>query len=384
MRNESRREARLLDSLLPIFEVSTAVLIYRGSGETHACYSTRLEGGAELAGIPVALLGQAAYATLFALALLALLASEDVARRCAACILTLVGLSAVFSGYLLYVSAVRIKAHCSLCLALDMIILAALLVSFTLSRNGVIALLRDTGRFIVTFPPRGEAWCALVLLAGTTVLLDRQYQSAGRRLVEATLANFEGSYTKIPIEDVGDVRGRPAAGPANAPVTIVVFSDFQCPHCRRVGKALREVQRAFPGRTQVVFRHFPICAECNPYTKSMLHRRACLLARAAEAAHEQGRFWEMHDRLFELGGAIGEEPIVALARELSLDVDRFRARLASPAELDARIVEDARVASSLKIRGTPLVFVNGRRFAWLTSDALRKAIVFELFRAEAQ
>jgi protein-disulfide isomerase len=160
----------------------------------------------------------------------------------------------------------------------------------------------------------------------------------------------------------------PTRGEARARVTIVEFSDFQCPFCSRALPAVAEVERAFGKDVRVVWKHMPL-----PF-----HPNAMPAALAAEAAREQGAFWGMHDKLFagqqELSNAVYDR----FASELGLDVARFRATRQAPATL-ARIREDVSAARAAGVTGTPTFVVNGEIV--LGSAGLRAAVERALQRA---
>lgn len=140
----------------------------------------------------------------------------------------------------------------------------------------------------------------------------------------------------------------PARGPADARVTVEVWSDFQCPFCARGAERLTQLREKYGDKVRVVFRHQPL-----PF-----HEHARLAAAASMAAHEQGRFWEFHDALFTQQRALDRGSLEALAGKLGLDVHRFRQALDSGAYdnyLDAEGVE----AQRRGIAGTPTFFING-------------------------
>jgi protein-disulfide isomerase len=141
---------------------------------------------------------------------------------------------------------------------------------------------------------------------------------------------------------------RPSLGPADALVTIVVFSDFQCPHCARLAKTMHEVAAAHPD-VRIVFRNLPLD----------MHARAKEAARAALAAARQGKFWEMHDAMFASQRELGSIAFVDLAAKIGLDTAKFEADLVDP-EIAAAVDEDETVAAQFGVRGTPAAFVNGR------------------------
>jgi protein-disulfide isomerase len=157
--------------------------------------------------------------------------------------------------------------------------------------------------------------------------------------------------------EVGDA---PFRGLADAPVTVIEFSDFRCPHCARVQPTLTRLLERYPEDVRLVFVHYPVVSPDSG--------RAAI---AAVAADWQGRFWEMHDALFALQGQpLTEEAVLAVASDLGMDADRYRQDLFSP-DARARIEADTRAARDLGIRGTPSFLINGR--------LLRGAHPFESF-----
>ena len=144
----------------------------------------------------------------------------------------------------------------------------------------------------------------------------------------------------------------PSKGPANAPLVLVVFSDFQCPFCKRIEPTLAELEKHYPGKVRVVWKNYPL-----PF-----HNNAEPAAEAAMAADAQGKFWPMHDRLFENNTALDRESLENYAAAVGLDLPRFRADL-DAGRYKARIEADKQEGSDLGVVGTPAVFINGRKIA---------------------
>jgi protein-disulfide isomerase len=164
----------------------------------------------------------------------------------------------------------------------------------------------------------------------------------------------------------------PARGPADAKVTVVLFSDFQCPFCARVEPTLAELERAFPGQLRVVWKHQPLA----------MHPQAVPAALAAEAAREQGKFWPMHDKLFSDARALGPEAFSRYARELGLDVRRFEQAM-TERRGEARIKEDQSLAGRVGATGTPTMFFNCRQVVGAQPlDRLRAVAEDELKKAD--
>jgi formate-nitrite transporter family protein len=141
-------------------------------------------------------------------------------------------------------------------------------------------------------------------------------------------------------------------GPADARVTLVEYGDFECPHCGALHPIVQAARKAFGGNLRFVFRHFPLRSS---------HPHALAAATAAEAAGEQGRFWEMHDRLYRHQAALGDADLERHAREVGLDLERFRRSLGER-EHEARIREDLASAGRSGAKGTPSLFINGELY----------------------
>ncbi|GAA1504643.1 Na+/H+ antiporter NhaA [Nocardioides humi] len=139
-------------------------------------------------------------------------------------------------------------------------------------------------------------------------------------------------------------------GPSDAPLTLVEYLDFECPFCARATGAAREVRDHFGDRLRYVPRHLPLD----------VHPHAVLAGVAAEAAGEQGRYWDMHELLFESQAHLERDDLLGYAERLGLDVDRFAADLDDPA-LVARLERDMASAEASGVRGTPTFFVGERR-----------------------
>jgi protein-disulfide isomerase len=144
----------------------------------------------------------------------------------------------------------------------------------------------------------------------------------------------------------------PSQGPASAPVTIVEFSDFQCPYCAQAALTLRQLRQQYGDRVRLVFRHFPL---------KQIHPRAEKAAEAASCAGEQGHFWEMHDRLFEKQAQLEPADLKRHASDLHLNTAAF-GRCLDSGRAASRVQRDAAAGEELGVRGTPGIFVNGRMF----------------------
>lgn len=167
---------------------------------------------------------------------------------------------------------------------------------------------------------------------------------------------------------VGDSHSK---GPADAWITIVEVSDFQCPFCKRAGPLLDSIEKRYGDDVRVVFKHNPLS----------FHPRAKPAAIAAECAGEQGKFWPMHDVLFENAKALEDGQLSTYAQRTGVDMQRWK-QCYDGARPKARIERDQKLALSFGARGTPAFFINGRvisgtkplpEFTQVIDEELKKA-----------
>ena len=174
------------------------------------------------------------------------------------------------------------------------------------------------------------------------------------------------------------VGSSPVNGPADAWVTIVAFSDFECPYCATVQPTLATVLPEFGGDVRLVFKHFPLS----------IHRHARTAAVAAACAHAQGRFWEFHDLLFGeqaalFGAADFEGALASVAARSGLDSTLWESCRAAPGA-DAVVIEDMTLGVRVGVPGTPTFFVNGVRLVGnQPASAFRSAIEAARTRARS-
>ncbi|HXN75928.1 MAG TPA: DsbA family protein [Gemmatimonadaceae bacterium] len=159
------------------------------------------------------------------------------------------------------------------------------------------------------------------------------------------------------------------AGPDDAPVTLVEYGDYECPYCGMASPVVKAAQRELGGQLRFVFRNFPL-AEAHPHAR--------MAAQAAEAAAAEGRFWEMHDMLFEHQDALEAQDLVGYAKSIGLDVQQFTRELKA-GTYEKRVRDDFRSGVRSGVNGTPTFFVNGARYdgSWANAEkfigALRDA-----------
>jgi protein-disulfide isomerase len=190
------------------------------------------------------------------------------------------------------------------------------------------------------------------------------------------LGELEGRYTierlLEPLRSEVAADGFPALGPRNAPVTIVEFSDFQCPYCAQLLGTLRQVQEAYGERVRLVYRQFPL---------ANLHPDAQKAAEASLCAEAQGKFWEMHDAMFAGQRALGVPGLKETARATGLDAEEFDECLDSGRYAE-EVADDLEAGRAVGVTGTPAMFINGRFLSGVqTFDAVAEIVDDELRRA---
>ena len=165
----------------------------------------------------------------------------------------------------------------------------------------------------------------------------------------------------IPIE------GAPVKGPANAKITLVEFSDFQCPYCAAAVHHIDEILAKHPADVRLVFKQFPLD----------IHSQAALAAEAALAAHAQGKFWPMHDKLYANFRSLSPEKINEVAKEVGLDMVRFTKDMKS-GQYKQVVAKELAEGEQAGVSGTPTLFVDGKHY----NGPVETQALEEVLRAE--
>lgn len=199
-------------------------------------------------------------------------------------------------------------------------------------------------------------------------LAGQRRQQARARLIDDLKA--KGSSVKVMLEPprvpIAVAASDPAKGPANAPITIVEYSDFQCPFCARVNPTLDQVLKVYGDKVRIVFKDFPLPN----------HPEAPKAAEAAHCAGEQGKFWELHDRMFANQQALQVATIKQHAAGLGLDMNAFNQCLDS-SRYAGRVAENLKSGEALGVSSTPTLYVNGRPVVGAQSFDYFKAVIDE-------
>ncbi|MGM0556366.1 MAG: DsbA family protein [Myxococcota bacterium] len=168
------------------------------------------------------------------------------------------------------------------------------------------------------------------------------------------------------------VEGEPHRGPVGAPVQIVEFADFTCPHCREAAEIMKQISKKYPEQVVFYYKNFPLGSQ----------ESALMAATASLAAHKQDKFWPMHDRLYEFQRSLTTEKIDRFAKQLGMNFSKFKKDMNSP-ELAAQVKQDKQEGMQAGVKSTPTLYINGQRyFGAKTVDALSNRIEQELQQKE--
>ncbi len=216
---------------------------------------------------------------------------------------------------------------------------------------------------------KGDEWLKERLKANNGALYDYVYGGKEPPANVPRKAPVDRTVYKVDVDPKVDA----IKGAADALVTMVVFSEFECPFCNKVEPTLKQLMTDYEGKTRVVFKHSPL-----PF-----HKNAVPASLAAMCAQDQGKFWEYHDKLFANQKALGAEQLKQYATDLGLDVAAFNACFDSRKHED-RIKADMELAGKVTARGTPNIFINGRKLQGAKPiEEFKEIIDEELKKAEA-
>ena len=335
--------------------------------QTVDCVSVSTTPYALFFGIPNALLGMIFYLLLIGLALLQLRPLHRVFAHARNAIFLMAVWDAAYSVYLALISALVLKTLCPYCMGLYAVNLAVLILAgLTLDpwRQAAKQVSEDVKLVFSDRALFGIALAAMLILAGAA--LFQNYRLRNQREQRIQIAFGTAPITL-------DLSGDPALGPVSAPVTIVEFTDYQCPHCQNLERSMVKILERYRGRIRVINKNFPLNSGCNPTLKTRLHPEACLAALAAECANRLGRFQEYKPLLFSTED-LTPPNLLRLAEQAGLKLQDMTACLQSPYPQE-RVARDVRDGMTLDLTSTPALLVNGHLFHGAKTYDDLKAII---------
>lgn len=325
------------------------------AGDGFSCSEVARSGYSQLFGLPIAVLGQAYYGVVLLVAGL-LRFMPDRFKGLWDGLVASAALGTAYSIFLGVASKVVIGKLCPFCMGLYAVNLAVLITAWHGHPDGGKAAFAR----LFKLPTTTGFWIMVAGMSVFTLGAQGAYAHRAGKAAEAYQAR-KAAALKAPQQRVEiDVADLPGRGPADAPVVIIEYSDFECPFCRILAKSLKQVQAEHPTLLRYYFKHSPMDDACNPNIRRKFHEDACRAAYAAECARSQGKFWEMHDVMFDNNKRLGEADLVGYASDLGLDPERFKACLHDPAT-DTAIKRDIAEGKAKGVDGTPTWFINGWR-----------------------
>ncbi len=315
------------------------------------CASVAESSWAVFLGIPVATWGLVGYGLIGALAFSGLRRRKPHGAWPNGLLFVLSGVSVVAAALLAVISKAAIESVCLVCMVSWAVSLGLFGIAWFELRRGkvpaVTALRRDAVALAGSTPLSVAFVGVPIALVGALWLLYPHYW-------ETPMREGPGGLATGTTED-----GSPWIGARDPKVTLVSFSDYECPHCAKENFAFRETLEQSPG-LRLVFRHYPLDAACNPVIRGDFHKQSCRLALATTCAAEQGKFWELSDAIFRTTGKV-EADLPTLIRESGVDGEKLRGCMESE-RAKKKLAADVYDGMRYNIRGTPAIVYEGRLF----------------------
>lgn len=319
-------------------------------------------------GIPLSSFATGWYLALFAVYLFALGTSWR--REAIRLSIAMTGFALVMSLAYLYVMVVVLQTYCLFCLVVDGVNLVSFGVALSLKPKGFLTAPIDRSQWKGLL-----ASVAVSLFVGVVALkgLDQSnYKSSDLQWMVQEIM----SQPPLPVGSDGRFL---SLGPKDAPVTIVEFSDFQCPYCRVGATTMNTLLNRYPRELRVIFRNYPLDMSCNPQMKQPLHAASCEAARAAYCANQQGKFKALYEDMFENQVSLAPGKPEEMAKNVGIDEAKFQACLKAQ-ETQLAIQADIEEGTRLGVSSTPTFFINGRKVEGVRPIPVWSQIIDQLAR----
>lgn len=333
---------------------------------------------AKLAGVPVSWFGFVFYVWTLLLALWVLYKKTH--EETIASFGWLLGfLGVLFSIYKAYISIAVLDVLCLICSAMYLVNLMIFVGWDGALKVGLIRFSR------LNFRPKFiSLGLSTLVLFGLGWLLINNYQDQFIREAKLPVSTeeivaFHFRQSQYQFEPAAET---PVWGNPNAKVTVIEFSDFQCPFCKHAAFHIKPVLSEFKDKVRFYFYNYPLDSSCNPQIQGGMHDKACMAAYAATCAAQFGDFWNYHDELFRNQKTLSRELLLKLAKQKGWDVAKFEACMDAPAT-KTKVEKEIEAGNKIYVTGTPTVLVNNRRVKyWTDPDVFRAIIREEIQRAK--
>jgi len=351
------------------------------SGTIFNCHAVTASPLGRVFGVPLSLWGLIGYLASLSLAFIAW-QFPDWTSRALTCLAVLALAFVVIDVGLLVAMVTQIHYLCPLCLLTYLVNLLLVLVAKTSLAKPWRAIFRDVPALVGEWFPRPRVPVVWIFwgVVGTGALGTLAVSAAAHYMMQGApgtlrkqMAQFVSQQRRVRVETTGD----PVMGLPDRAIQVVEFSDFLCPSCQRASKFNPIILAGHREDVAFVFKHFPLDMTCNSTISRSVHSGACQIAAATECAHEQGRFWVFHDRIFEEGSKYKVANLERDAQRLGLDLEAYHACMQSGRGLEA-VKQDIAEAARFGVSSTPTYVIEGISMAGVLTPPLFEELLHAL------
>jgi len=335
-----------------------------------SCEAVSASPYSKIFGVPLAWLGTLLYLFWIALASIAAYKPEKYSRITSGLILITAAAAVAVNIYLGQLMFFTIGSLCLLCLLTYMVNLAVLILALRIAKGSLLTTSISAIKAMLPFSGQTRFGFVLIFIIVAAAGVIGQFQmqkaiDASSKFDEVGFRKFQQNFTRLKVDTDSD----PFHGAADARLTMVEFSNFECPHCRKAHYILQTILPGYRNQVKLVFKNLPF--DFNPSAKA--------LAQLGEAAQKQGKFWPLHDLIFERQKQFGKTPLdrdalMQLARDAGLDMARIEKDFDDPAAAKA-VLADVHEAKRLGINGTPTFLLNGLLLRGMPPPAILKRVI---------
>ena len=259
------------------------------------------------------------------------------------------GFGTALSLFYLFIMIFKLEAYCTYCLGIDAINLISFGLVLSLAPE-----LKDGPK-----PDRGK-WKTFAAISAVSLLITLiGFKGFDQSKVDSDEAErIIHQVLSTPTVAIQSPTDSPSFGPDEAPITLIEFSDFQCPYCKMGAQTLHSVLQRYRKEVRVVFKNFPLDGACNRKVERSMHPYACTAAKAAMCAHQQGKFEAVYQKLFEQQELLSQGKMETLLTEAGTPLPSLQTCMDDPATL-TRVQKDIEEGLTLNVESTPSFFING-------------------------
>ena len=340
------------------------------------CETVALSSYASHFGIPNFLYGIGYYTLLLAVGGYCLTAKENKLPNYFVYVFWFSFIAILVSIYLFYVSEFIIKSKCVLCMMVYVVNIILFMVAFMAEKWSIKALITKLISDIKLYFSSAVRTVAFIIIAFTGIACLTYFNA------HPILAQDIQTGEKIELDYSKTTADRLVTGPEEQPtITILEFTDYECPFCSRASMELKKVLKNNPD-VRLIFKDYPLDQACNQNIPRPYHLNSCKASNYARCAAEQGKFWEYHDLLFENQNMHDEESLMQFAESLNLDMNQFKECAESNKHIN-KIITNIDEAIALGVEGTPTFYFQGRQVVGYKTAEEYQEIIDEI-RAEIQ